>query len=128
MGLTLFYPLESRKEISSRNEESTTTEPTTTSTDAPTTTTTEFIDQDDMTKQSISTTTTADAPATKTPATATAELVTSNDMTPTTMSLIQDSEMFEIDIKENQNLIHTSRALPAGIQNHGPQRKIFQTS
>ena len=130
MGLTLFYPLESRKEISSRNEESTTTttEPTTTSTDAPTTTTTEFIDQDDMTKQSISTTTTADAPATKTPATATAELVTSNDMTPTTMSLIQDKEKFEMDLNENQNFVHTSRALPAGIQNHGQQRKIFQIS
>ena len=132
MGLTLFYPLESRKEISARVEEvsasSTTTEPTTTSTDAPTTTTTEFIDQDDMTKQSISTTTRADAPATKTPATTTAELVAPNDTTPTTMSLIQDSEMFEMDLNKNQNLVHTSRALPAGTQNRVPPRKVFHLS
>jgi len=132
LGLTLFYPLERRIEISSRNEESsvssTTSESTTSSTDAPTTTTTEFIDQDDMRKQSISTTTTADAPATKTPATTTAELVAPNDSTPTTMSLIQDSGMFEMNLNENQNLAHTSRALPAGTLNHGPPRKFFHIS
>ena len=120
MGLTLFYPLESRKKISALNEEfsltSTTTELTTTSSDAPTTTTTEFIDQDDMTKQSISTTTKVDPPATKTPATTTAELVVPNDTASTTMLTIQGSE-----------LVHTSRALPDGTQNYGP-RKFFHIS
>ena len=103
-----------------RSVSSTTIEPTTTSTDAPTTTTTEFIDQDHMTKQSISTTATADATAT-TPA----ELLSPNDTTSTTISLIHDSQMFEMDLKENQHLVHTSRALPAATQNQGQPRKVF---
>ena len=81
-GLTLFYPLENRKEISSHNL--TTAEPTTTTMEAPTTTTTELVVQDvsgseiiiDTIKQFTSTTITANAPVTKTPAATTAEVTT----------------------------------------------------
>ena len=130
MGLTLFYPLESRKDISARNEESsvtTTTGLTTTTMEGPITSTTEPIGQGFS--QPMPTTTVEEVLTTKTPATITTELATTkepNKPISKTMSTIKnDLKVFEMDLNENQNLVHTSRALLAGTLIHGPSRNVF---
>ena len=127
MAVTLFYPLENRREISAHNEKSsvtsTTAEPTTESTDTPTTTsftTTKPLDQDDTRTQSKLKSTTMTTPTAKTQATTTIKLATtsaSNETTSTTMSTIQDHE-----------LVNASRAFLDGTQNHGLPRNGFYIS
>ena len=128
LGLTLFYPLENGKEISSHNS---TAEQTTTTMEASTTTTTELGVQDvsrSEIKQLISTTTTAIAPVTKTPVATTTEVTTTSAPTETTsitMSKITDSKVYEMKFNESQKLDHASRALPSDPQNRTPTRNVF---